>query len=821
MLQITSKSDTSQRVFMFVPNGVVGDSRVIKTATSLRNLGFELKLAGLHSGPEAQKHIVVEGVEATLINNAGLSLRFDRWELLDCVRSIAVRLLRLFRSFAPDILYTHDFMGLDAGGVLLSRTPPDRPISWFHDVHEYVAGYTGIIPDERLSYGLDVERRFLKLPNKLIFVNETIRDLLCREHSINPDECLVLHNLPRAQKHSVRRPLRTCLSLAQDIPLGVYIGRATQARGLDDLIPVLTNLPTLHVALLSETHLPYLDTLRDKARHEGVEQRLHILGYVPDTEIAATIKDANFGLCPLTRYGNSDLAIASKLYEYIHAGIPVIASDASMQSDFIRAQGTGWIYRSERPHELAEIIRKLLQGAISCTADWRQLRNTFTWERQFAPVADALLSAHRSPPLAHSSVPSRYNANNNPTHYSFLLEQQAASKLATQRDWDTAILAYARNLEIYPRDLGSLRGLAIISESEAVPTLARLRAAQGLSSRTHTFVRSAGLTHDLYDFRAFLSEMRRAAMVGKLASVSSVRPVNSNAKPEATPAKPIRRLCLVTCVWKRPALTSLVFRHYRHLAKSMQGIDITIVAAGSEGTQSRDLCEANGVHYVESPNTPLSFKWDLALHEARLFEPDGIIIVGSDDLLDENLFRFYIRCLEDGDMFVGLLDAYFIELASEQMIYWRGFGDLAGQPERVNETLGMGRCLSRRLLEQLNYSLWSGRACNRGLDRLARARLAEIGHQPILRRDAVNLAADERQGRYGQLGVRLADTGGMAVDLKSDGTFITPFSKLMTSPAAYLHVSEPWALLGKHFPVFVIDELRSLAEEKTDRKAAA
>ena len=59
--------------------------------------------------------------------------------------------------------------------------------------------------------------------------------------------------------------------------------------------------------------------------------------------------------------------------------------------------------------------------------------------------------------------------------------------------------------------------------------------------------------------------------------------------------KPDRRLVLATTVWKRPELTDAVLAHYKAVRQSLADrMDLSLLAVGSEGRQSREICERNG-----------------------------------------------------------------------------------------------------------------------------------------------------------------------------------------------------------------------------------
>ncbi|HRI18220.1 MAG TPA: glycosyltransferase, partial [Burkholderiaceae bacterium] len=337
--------EVERRVVMIVGNRIVGDSRVLKSALSLAERGFEVVLIGMRPLPNDFSCGFIEGIPFLLVDGAELSTGADAAGHAAAMRSIGQRVARGLGDARFSILYTHDYWGLELGLHVMQGHAYRQMLHWVHDVHEYIEGYRGILPEGRLGYAIDAERRYLGLPDQLVFVNERIADLLCARFDFVARDRLVVHNAPRRQRDCAFQ-LRREIGLAPEVPLGVYLGRATAARGLDVLIPALEAIGELHFALLSSAALDYLAELRSLAEKAGVGERLHIFDYVPDAEVASAVASATFGISPLTRYGNSDLAVPTKVLEFLHAELPMVVSDATFQADFVREHRLGEVFSS-------------------------------------------------------------------------------------------------------------------------------------------------------------------------------------------------------------------------------------------------------------------------------------------------------------------------------------------------------------------------------------------------------------------------------------------------------------------------------------------
>jgi hypothetical protein len=124
---------------------------------------------------------------------------------------------------------------------------------------------------------------------------------------------------------------------------------------------------------------------------------------------------------------------------------------------------------------------------------------------------------------------------------------------------------------------------------------------------------------------------------------------------------------------------------------------LRVCIAGSERDVTAQIAAKYGARYVEVPNRPLGAKVNAAV--ALCKDCDGVVGIGSDDLVSVELFRFWAQLLATGVQFMGIKDIYCFDLAERQLVHWPGYTN-----HRVGETVGVGRCHSPSLLEQLDWA---------------------------------------------------------------------------------------------------------------------
>ena len=123
-----------------------------------------------------------------------------------------------------------------------------------------------------------------------------------------------------------------------------------------------------------------------------------------------------------------------------------------------------------------------------------------------------------------------------------------------------------------------------------------------------------------------------------------------------------RIVALITAVWKRHELTALVLNRFRNIKDELADtIDVKLIAVGSEGDASRQLCENHGFAYVEQDNMPLNRKYNAASRLAQESNPDAVYRIDSDDWITSSAITNSLKKIDNGHLAVGLLDLYFLD----------------------------------------------------------------------------------------------------------------------------------------------------------------
>ena len=187
------------------------------------------------------------------------------------------------------------------------------------------------------------------------------------------------------------------------------------------------------------------------------------------------------------------------------------------------------------------------------------------------------------------------------------------------------------------------------------------------------------------------------------------------------------KLGLLTAIWGRPRLTELVLEYY------YRRVEYGCVVNSPEDESSIGLPYRGFWDSVSFSNSPLSDKWIRGVNWISLNQPvDAVIIVGSDDLITPKYIEACRYLIENGADYIYLPGSYFYDTQTGRMIW--------GYAER----LGMGRCISRRLLDRLDWKPWP-EGLEYGLDGAMWERVKEL--------DDVNIVCLKDALKHGYVGM--------------------------------------------------------------------
>ncbi len=299
-------------------------------------------------------------------------------------------------SLNPDIIHAHDFHMVNVASLAAARASSGGTrVPWIYDAHEFVPGmatYGGKTPRIIAAYA-DIEREYIRDASAVITVSPFIADVLRTRHRLPARPSVVL-NAPAATETPFEgADVRTAVGLGSDVPLLVYSGGVTPARGIDVVVRALPLLPDVHLAVVAvpSTKGKVVEKLMATAVSLGVRDRIHLLEPVGPDKVTSFLRTADIGVHPLPGgIPNHDMALPNKLFEYLQAGLPLVVSDAKALADFVTSHHVGASFTTGDAPSLAAAVTTVLADRDTFAGEVAAQRDhhAYTWQGQEETLVD-------------------------------------------------------------------------------------------------------------------------------------------------------------------------------------------------------------------------------------------------------------------------------------------------------------------------------------------------------------------------------------------------------------------------------------------------
>ena len=153
-------------------------------------------------------------------------------------------------------------------------------------------------------------------------------------------------------------------------------------------------------------------------------------------------------------------------------------------------------------------------------------------------------------------------------------------------------------------------------------------------------------------------------------------------------------VCILTCMNKRHSISEMYAKGIQRFAK---GHDVILVACISE-EESKPICDKYSINYTQQENKTIGYKWNRGLEFALTFEWDYLMIMGDDDIIDEDAWNLINPKIENEVKYFGFDRIYFHHLQSGDSMKY-----IIAEPH--GGIIGCGRFIHRSIINQTGL-LW-------------------------------------------------------------------------------------------------------------------
>lgn len=206
-----------------------------------------------------------------------------------------------------------------------------------------------------------IEKQYIKYCDSVITINESIATELKRRYQ--RDHVHVIRNaeeIPVTLENN--RIFHHTYNLSADKIIILYQGNLLRNRNLDALIKAMSFIHESHIHLVFMGNGAYKEDLLKLTKKLKLISRVHFHDAVPQEKLLSYTVSADIGLIPYQPICLNNLyCTPNKLYEYIVAGLPIIATDLPEISKIVSNYGIGLVGNTNSPKDLATLINHLLQ----------------------------------------------------------------------------------------------------------------------------------------------------------------------------------------------------------------------------------------------------------------------------------------------------------------------------------------------------------------------------------------------------------------------------------------------------------------------------
>lgn len=343
------------------------------------------------------KTLVREGYDVTLIAQWSMD------EVVDGVKVVALpkpenRLTRIFgltwRAFClalkqrADLYHLHD-PELLLNGILLKLFTRAKII---YDVHED-------LPRQILNkhwipkYLRQVTAWFAELAEIVgtSFIDRIVTATPVIAERFTVTKTVVVQNYPRIEELVVDNPI----PYPHRSSFVVYVGGISRIRGLGEMVQAIGLLPDEVGArlLLAGSFRP--SALEKDVRQLAGWKRVDYLGWQSREGVKRLLSKVRIGLVTLHPTPNYIDSYPVKLFEYMSAGIPVVASDFPLWWEIVEGAGCGLLVDPMKPEEIARAILWLLQHQVEAQAMGERGRKAVSERYNWTIESQKLLQMYR------------------------------------------------------------------------------------------------------------------------------------------------------------------------------------------------------------------------------------------------------------------------------------------------------------------------------------------------------------------------------------------------------------------------------------------
>lgn len=325
-------------------------------------MGFDILLIGRHLKSSLDVDDRYESVRFHLIFNKGF-LFYAEYNL---------RLFFKLLFTKKKLLYANDLDTI-LPNFLVSKLSSCKLV---YDSHEYFTEVPELLSRPRSkSFWLNLEKFIFPKLKNVITVNKKLADIYNLKYNV---PVTVIRNVPYPVSQKSFKPL---MSFPANKKIILYQGALNLGRGIELMIDTMHCLKDYLFVIAGDGDIR--DALKLRVRTNHLDDRILFAGKLIPEQLRRLTRQADLGLSLEEDIGlNYRYCLPNKVFDYIHAGIPVLVSDLSLLKELVANYKIGECLTDRNPKNLAETIEQIILNKSDYLQGLEKAATDLNWNHE-------------------------------------------------------------------------------------------------------------------------------------------------------------------------------------------------------------------------------------------------------------------------------------------------------------------------------------------------------------------------------------------------------------------------------------------------------
>jgi len=235
-----------------------------------------------------------------------------------------------------------------------------------------------------------VERIFIRKCSLVLTAGELDTHYIEKTYSLS--NVITLRNTPAYTIPANIPNLRTALNIPAGKTILLYQGVVASGSGITKIFKALAEIPEAALLILGDGLQK--NSFCSAAEELGISDRVYFYGMVNHNELLNYTAAADIGLALIENISfNYYYALPNRLFEYIMAGVPVIASSLPQMKEIIDKYKTGVCIDAEKEEEVISAIKSMIASPFelkSYKENCFEAAKELNWQIEFGKLSGYL-----------------------------------------------------------------------------------------------------------------------------------------------------------------------------------------------------------------------------------------------------------------------------------------------------------------------------------------------------------------------------------------------------------------------------------------------